>query len=137
MSKGGSQTTNTSTEIPKWLQEAAQQALARSQQAANIGYVPYSGPSVAAFTPMQNDAFQSTNQAARAYGMPTSQGNGMPKAETFAGGVRGYSSMPLYEQALNSLQQSNPQQYAELTRMFQGGRGNRQQTPGLLAPKGK
>jgi hypothetical protein len=135
MSKGGSQTTNTSTQIPAWLEQAAQQALARSQQSANIGYVPYSGPQVAAFTPMQNDAFQGTNMAARAYGMPTSPGNGMPKAQTFAGGVQGYSSMPLYNQALQGLRQSNPQQYAELTRMFQGQGNNGQR--GLLAPKGK
>lgn len=135
MSKGGSETTNTSTQIPAWLEQAARDALGRSQQAANIGYVPYSGPSVAAFTPMQNDAFKGTNQAAAAYGMPTSQGNGMPKAQTFAGGVRGYSSMPLYQQALQSLQQSNPQQYAALTSMFGG--NDAQSAPGLLAPKRK
>jgi hypothetical protein len=134
MSKGGSQTTNTSTQLPAWLEQAAQQAVGRSQEAANIGYVPYSGPSVAAFTPMQNDAFQGTNMAARAYGMPTSQGNGMPKAQTFEGGMRGYSSMPLYEQALQSLQQSNPQQFSALTSMFGGNYG---QPSGLLSPKRK
>jgi len=128
MSKGGSQTTETKTEIPKWLEEASKAAIARSQAAANIGYVPYSGPQVAAFTPMQNDAFKGMNMAASAYGLPTSQGNGMPKPTTYADGTQGYSSMPLYQQALAQLQQTNPQQYAALTAMFGG--GGVPQTPG-------
>ena len=121
MSKGGSQTTESRQEIPKWLEDASRAAIERSQQAASIGYVPYSGPQVAAFTPMQNDAFKGTNMAAAAYGMPTSKGNGMPKPTTYADGTTGYSSLPLYEQALAQLQQSNPQQYAALTQMFSGG----------------
>lgn len=123
MSKGGSQTTETKQEIPKWLSDAAQDAIVRANQTSQIGYVPYSGPQVAAFSPMQNYSFAGTNMAAAAYGLPSSQGNGMPAPETFAGGVQGYSSMPLYNQALAQLQQSNPTQYAAIMGMFPNGMG--------------
>lgn len=106
------------TSVPAWLEQAGQRALAQGERASQIGYVPYSGPQVAAFTPMQNAAFAGTNQAASAFGMPTSQGNGMPAPQTFAGGVQGYSSMPLYNQAMADLQQNRPGQYAAINNMF-------------------
>ena len=98
--KGGSQ--STSVEIPAWLEQAAQNGLARGQQAAGIGYVPYRGPDVAALTPMQEAAMFNTSQASSAFGLGASPlpGAGMPQVQTFAGGVQGYSSAPLYEQAL-------------------------------------
>ena len=37
--KGGS--TSTEVSIPAWLEDAAKSGLARGQQAAGIGYVPY------------------------------------------------------------------------------------------------
>ena len=113
---GGSQTQTTS--VPAWLEALGQQVAGRGQQAANVGYVPYSGPEVAAFTPMQNAAFEGTNQAASAFGMPTSQGNGMPPPQTFANGVQGYSSMPLYDQAIQQLRQTRPGQYNAIANMF-------------------
>jgi len=118
MSKGGSTSTETSQQIPAWLEDAAKAAVSRSQDAAGIGYVPYQGPQVAAFTPMQDAAFAGTNAAASAYGLPTSQGNGMPAPTTYAGGMQGYSSYPMYQQELAALKQSNPAQYAALTSMF-------------------
>lgn len=108
-----------STSIPKWIQKPAQDNIARAEQIAALGYTPYSGPDVAAFTPMQNAAFDGTNQAASAFGMPTAQGNGMPPPQTFAGGVQGYSSMPMYEQAVEALKTKNPAQYAALMQVLQ------------------
>jgi hypothetical protein len=119
--KGGSQ--STSVEIPAWLEQAAQSGLARGQQAAGIGYVPYRGPDIAALTPMQEAAMANTSAASSAFGLGASPmpGAGMPAAQTFAGGVRGYGSAPLYDQAVNELRMQNPEQYAKLMAPFSGG----------------
>ena len=101
MSKGG--TTSGSTQIPAWLENAAIENINKARDVSQIGYTPYYGPDVAAFSPMQQQSMQSTGDAASAFGLAP-QGfdamAGMPQAQTFAGGVQGYSSMPLYEQAL-------------------------------------
>jgi hypothetical protein len=119
--KGGSQ--STSVEIPAWLEQAAQSGLARGTQAAGIGYVPYRGPDVAALTPMQEAAMANTSAASSAFGLGASPmpGAGMPAAQTFAGGVRGYSSAPIYDQAVSELQMRDPAQYAKLIAPFSGG----------------
>lgn len=119
MSKGGS--TSTSVEIPKYIEDAAKRNLNRAEGIAGLGYVPYYGADVAAFTPMQEAAFGSTNMAASAFGMPTvgaSQLTGMPEAQTFAGGMRGYSSAPMYEQSLQELQARRPGQYEYMQGFF-------------------
>lgn len=113
---GGSQSTQ--VKLPSWLNEAAQRTVDRGEDAARIGYVPWTGPDVAAFSPMQNAAFQGTNQAAAAFGMPTSQGTGMPAPTTFAGGMQGYSSAPMFNAAVEDLRTSRPGQYAAIQSMF-------------------
>lgn len=115
----GGDKTESKTTIPAWVQKPAQQNLANASAVAGVGYVPYYGPDVAAFTPMQNAAFEGTNQAAAAFGMPTAQGNGMPAPQTFAGGVQGYSSAPMYEEAIAALKAKNPAQYAALMQILQ------------------
>jgi hypothetical protein len=116
--KGGSSTT--SVQIPAWLENAAQQNLARADRVAQIGYTPYFGPDVAAFTPMQEAAMNNTNQAALSFGMaaPTSAMAGIPAAQTFAGGVQGYSSAPLYQQSVEALRTNAPGQYNAMSQMF-------------------
>ena len=108
---GGTETKST---IPGWVKKPALQNLQNAQAVAGMGYTPYYGPDVAAFSPMQNAAFDGTNQAAAAFGMPTSQGNGMPAPQTFAGGVQGYASAPMYQQAIDTLKANNPEKYAAL-----------------------
>lgn len=132
--KGGSQ--STSVQIPAWLEQAAQANLGRADQAAQIGYTPYYGPDVAAFTPMQQAAMQGTNQAASAFGMaaPIDAMAGMPQAQTFAGGVQGYSSAPMYEEALAALQQNAPGQYNAIRNMFLDPQGTGAYTPSTPAP---
>lgn len=127
--KGGSQ--STSVQVPAWLEQAAQGNLGRADQAAQIGYTPYYGPEVAAFTPMQQAAMQNTNQAASAFGMaaPADAMAGMPQAQTFAGGVQGYSSAPMYEEALAALQQNAPGQYNAIRNMFLDPQGTGAYTP--------
>lgn len=113
--KGGS--TTSSVTIPAWLEDAARQNIARADVLSTIGYTPYYGPDVAAFTPMQEAAFANTNSAANAFGMATPTSSGLPQAQNF-GGVAGYSSAPLYQDSLAALQAAAPGQYAALTAPF-------------------
>lgn len=115
--KGGSSTT--SAQIPKWLESAARQNIARADEIAQIGYVPYYGPDVAAMTPMQLAAGGNINTAASAFGLgaPTSPTAGMPRATNY-GGMAAYSSAPLYEQSLRELRARRPGQFAALQEPF-------------------
>jgi hypothetical protein len=113
--KGGS--TSTKTEIPKWVEEPSKRNLARSEALQSLGYMPYYGPDVAAFSPMQSAAFGATGQAAEAFGMAPSgfasqaYGGGMPAPREFAGGTMGYSSAPLFDQAVQELAARRPGQF--------------------------
>ncbi len=119
--KGGSQTTK--VEVPQYIEDAAKANLARADEISRIGYTPYYGPDVAAFSPMQQASFQNTADAASAFGMsaPTSQQDimgGMPAPTTYDGGVSGYSSAPMYEQSLAQLQAQRPGQYDAIMGQF-------------------
>lgn len=116
--KGGS--TSTSVEIPAWLQSAAQANMAKAGEISKIGYTPYYGPDVAAMTPLQQAAISNTNLGTSAFGLggTASPTAGMPMAQTYAGGVQGYSSGGLYDQALAQLQARNPGQFAALQAPF-------------------
>jgi hypothetical protein len=118
--KGGS--TTSSVKIPKWLEDAAKENIARANTVANIGSTPYYGPDVAAMTPMQIASNQGVASSANAFGLPggeLSMGvEGMPAPQTFSGGLQGYSSGGLYDQALQELQTRRPGQYDAITGMF-------------------
>ena len=117
--KGGSQTQ--AVEIPKWLEDASQRNIGRAEQAQQLGYMPYYGPDVAAFSPAQQTAMQSSYDAAAAFGLAPQGGNvmaGMPQAQDFGGGMMGYSSAPLYEQALAELAAKHPGTVSQYNRMF-------------------
>ena len=115
--KGGS--TTTEVKIPEWLQSAAQGNIRRAEDVAALGNIPYYGPDVAAMTPMQMAAGQGINTAAGAFGLGTNDlSMGIPAPQTFAGGVQGYSSGNLYDQALRELQLRAPGQYNAITGMF-------------------
>jgi hypothetical protein len=114
--KGGKQ--STSVTVPAWLEQAAQGNLARADELAKIGYTPFYGPDVAAMTPAQVAAMQGTNAASQAFGLggfdPMA---GMPQAQNF-GGMQGYSSGGLYDQALAALEARAPGQFAALRAPF-------------------
>ena len=117
--KGGSSTTT--VEVPQYIEDAAKANLAKADLLAQIGYTPYYGPDVAAFTPMQQAAFQNTSDAASAFGMGgggMTGMEGMPAPTTYAGGVQGYSSAPMFEQSLAQLQENRPGQYDALNAPF-------------------
>lgn len=116
--KGGSQ--STSVEIPAWLEQAAQSNLAKAGEISKIGYTPYYGPDVAAMTPLQTAGMQNTGSAASAFGLPFASDPmaGMPTPQTYAGGLLGYSSGGMYDQARSELAARNPGQYAAVTAPF-------------------
>jgi len=117
--KGGGQTQK--VEIPKWIEEPATRNLARAEAAQKIGYQPYYGPDVAAFNPTQLAAMQSNIGAAEAFGLlqpGMTAAQGMPAPQTFAGGQMGYSSAPLFEQAVAEMQARDPAQAAAYNRLF-------------------
>lgn len=119
MAKGG--TTSSNTQIPAYLEDAVRENINRARDVSQIGYTPYYGADVAAFSPMQQQSMRSTGNAASAFGLAP-QGfdamAGMPEAQTFAGGVQGYSSAPLYEQSLDNLFANAPAQYNAMADMF-------------------
>jgi len=117
--KGGSTTQTSKVEIPDYLEEPIKRNIAKAEDLATIGFTPYMGPEVAAMTPMQQAAMQNTSSAAQAYGLGAAPGQEvMPQPQTFAGGVQGYSSFPIYEQALAELQSRMPGQYQALQAPF-------------------
>jgi len=121
MSKGGS--TTSEVKVPEYIEAAAQRNLNRADKVSQLGYVPEYGPTVAAFTPMQQAAFQNTANTAGAFGMasPTSQRDimgGMAPPTTYANGVQGYSSAPMYEQMVAELARNRPGQKSYIDSFF-------------------
>lgn len=106
----------TSVDIPDYIEDASKQNIAMAGRIGQIGYTPYYGPDVAAFTPQQNAAFQGANDAAAAFGMPTG-GLGLPAPQNF-GGVSGYSSGGMFDQAIQALKDRRPGQYAGMAAPF-------------------
>jgi len=118
MSKGGS-TSSTAT-VPQYIEDAAKANLAKAEDISKIGYTPYYGPDVAAFTPMQQAGFQNTADTASAFGLAGGGTGmeGMPAPTTYAGGVQGYSSAPMFEQSMAELEARRPGQYAAINAPF-------------------
>jgi hypothetical protein len=120
MGKGGS---STSVEIPDYIENAARNNLARADFVSKLGYVPQSfGPTVAAFTPMQQSAFGNTAQAANAFGLGAPTGadvfGGMGEPTTYADGIRAYSAAPLFNQTMDEFAAARPGQFNAINSMF-------------------
>lgn len=109
--KGGS--SSSAAEIPTWISDPAKRNIARAEQVQQIGYQPYYGVDVAGFNPTQKAAMQMNIDTAKAFGMAPAQGlkplAGMPPAQT-VGGVTGYTSSGLFEDAIAAANKANPQQ---------------------------
>lgn len=98
-----------STEIPDWFRGPAEYMLNQSVDQSQVGYMPYAGPEVAALDPAQIASMQNTNNAANAFGMQSAMPNIQP-ATDFGGGIWGYSSLPLYNQQMDWMQENRPGQ---------------------------
>ena len=123
MSGGKGGTTTQAQSIPQYVQDASKENLAQAKIAGQIGYMPYYGPEVAGLSPQQEMAMQNTFNAQQAFGM-VPQGaefsTGVPQAQQFAGGVRGYSSGNLFEQALADLASRDPEIAAQYDKFYSG-----------------
>ena len=110
MSGGKGGRSNTETTMPKFAETALQQGIGMAGDVSALGYTPYYGPDVAAFSPQQQAAFQGTNQMADAFGMPSASGQQyMPQATTM-GGMTGYSSGDGFDAAVGELANRRPGQ---------------------------
>ena len=117
--KGGS--TTQAQQMPKFLEDAAKYNIDMAKQAGKIGYMPYYGPDVAALTPQQEQSMRTNFIGQQAYGMidPMAQfSTGVPQAQEFAGGVRGYSSGGLFDEAVAELKRRNPEQAARYENLY-------------------
>lgn len=107
--------------LPPWYEQYAKRSLAMADKHAQTGYVPYAGPDVAAFNPQQVQGMQQANDWAAAFGGAGAKSpnvaQSLPKAQNFAGGIRGLSSIQGYTDALKALQQRAPGQ-AKYIRSF-------------------
>ena len=119
--KGGSKTTETT--IPDWIKDPAIRNLQRAEDVQRLEYMPYYGADVAAFNPMQNAAMDNNLNTAKAFGLldpnsTLSATTGMPTPTTYANGMKGYSSQPLYEEALAELKANQPDAVAQYDALF-------------------
>lgn len=101
--------TETKASLPGYLEDASKEMLARSLSLGKTGYMPWSGPDVAALTPDQLASRRNTNNAASAFGMEVG-GLGTPGATDFGNGIWGHSSLPMYEQQMDYMRENRPGQ---------------------------
>ena len=112
MAKGGRESNDVT--MPQFFETALQQSLGMGRDVAATPFAEYRGADVAAFSPMQQAAFQNTQDAASAFGMNTGAGSYMPTPVN-TGGALGYSSAPVYDAARSNLETYSPATYDYLT----------------------
>jgi len=104
------------TEVPAYIEDASKQAIGMANARNELGYVPYRGPDVAAFNPMQMNAMQGANTMAQSMGLPTA-GLSLMAPEDYGNGVWGHSSAPVYEDSMARLQAANPELFDALQKL--------------------
>ncbi len=110
MSGGGGSSTTKPT-VPKFLETGYQQGIGMGRDLSAMPYTPFYGPDVASMSPLEQASFQGTDVMASAFGMPTSGGQQyLPAPTQFEGGAMGYSSAPIFEQAVSELETRRPAQ---------------------------
>jgi hypothetical protein len=104
--KGGSQTTE--IKLPPELEALAIKNLEEADAAADIGYIPYAGNTLAALTPAQHAAWQGQAGLMDAFGLGGTQAYNrtigqLPQATTDEGGAYGYNPLAQYMAALDAI----------------------------------
>ena len=87
------------------LRKQPRKNLEKADKISAVGSVPMSyGPTVAAFTPMQNASFENTASLASAYGLNAPTGSaitgGMDAPTDYGGGIMAYSAKPLFDKTM-------------------------------------
>mgnify|MGYP007059428903 FL=1 len=99
------------------MSDAGRLATQRANMIYEAGRMPFTGIDVVAINPAEQAAIDQAAMAATAFGMPSAAANpfeGMEMLES--GGLRGYSSYPIYIADMQRLKDQRPDQYAALAR---------------------
>lgn len=127
MSGGSDQKTKqkSTIKLPEWYEKGAQNAINFGTEVASGGYIPYIGPDVAALSPASKAGYQGIDAMSSAFGMPTGASSAyMPEEVTGAGGVKGYSSFPGFEQSMEALKAKFPGAYDFISKYSKLGQGS-------------
>jgi hypothetical protein len=111
MAKGG--TTTQKPYVPRFAETAMQQGIGMATDLAPLQdtYTPLYGPQVAALSPLEQASMQGTDMMAGAFGMPTSGNQSyLPQAQTYEGGIQGYSARPMVESMISQFREERPAQ---------------------------
>lgn len=111
MAKGGTQTQK--PYVPRFAETAMQQGIGMATDLAPLQdtYTPLYGPQVAALSPLEQASMQGTDMMAGAFGMPTSGNQSyLPQAQTYEGGIQGYSARPMVESMISQFREERPAQ---------------------------
>ncbi len=99
--------------VPSYAETAMQQSIGMGTDLAPLTdtYTPLYGPQVASFSPMEQAGMQGTDMMAGAFGMPTTGGQQyLPQAQTFDGGIQGYSARPMVDEMIRQFREERPAQ---------------------------
>lgn len=111
MAKGGK--TTQKPYVPRFAETAMQQGIGMATDIAPLQdtYTPLYGPQVAALSPLEQASMQGTDMMASAFGMPTTGGQSyLPQAQTYEGGIQGYSARPMVESMISQFREERPAQ---------------------------
>lgn len=117
---GGGGSSKSEVKVPGYIKELGKAGKSYAEDLNRIGYMPYYGPTVAALAPEQMAAVGQANAWSDAFGLPSGTGAGpyMPAPQQFAGGVMGYSAIPLLDQAFASFAEARPAQSSAFANLF-------------------
>tara|TARA_R110000782_G_scaffold268358_1_gene364625 strand:- start:324 stop:1022 length:699 start_codon:yes stop_codon:yes gene_type:complete len=118
--KGGTQ--SSAVEIPKWLEDAAMQNVARAQSVQNMPYTPVMGPTLAGFTAGQKAGMSSQAALAQRMGiLPQSydpSSGFMQGAQDAGNGLSSYGSFPGAKQRVATAFQEFPNLKPQLESLY-------------------
>jgi hypothetical protein len=134
MSGGGGKGGETQQRIDPRLADASAKVLERAEAASKIPYSPNRGVTIAAFTPQQKAAMANASDAAEAFGMEGGAAPNMPKTETSATGIRGYSTGKEYDDMV--AKSLSPELQAAINSFFSVKGAPAAETPEAPAKKG-
>ena len=99
------------------MSDAGRTAAQRANMIYEAGRMPFTGIDVVAINPAEQAAIDQAAMAATAFGMPSAAANPFEGMEVLeSGGLRGYSSYPIYIADMQRLKDQRPEQYAALAR---------------------